>query len=55
MDLCCLLIYCYFSHGARTHIEPWPIFIEDSQSHSDTAQSVGLLWMSDQTETETSA
>ena len=28
--------------------------VEGSQSHSDAARSVGLLWTSDQTDTETS-
>jgi hypothetical protein len=29
------------------------LIIEASQSHSDTPQSVGLLWTSDQTDAET--
>ena len=30
------------------------LIMEVSRSHSDTPQSVGLLWMSDQPDTETS-
>ena len=30
------------------------LIIEDSRSHSDTSQSVGLLWTNDQLDTETS-
>ena len=30
------------------------LIIEASRSHSDTPYSVGLLWMSDQPDTETS-
>ena len=48
----CLFIYLY--HGARAPVGQGLLIVEDSWSHSDTPQSVGLLWKSDQADAETS-
>jgi len=38
----------------QTLVGQGPIFIETSRSHSDTPQSVGLLWTGDQPVAESS-
>ena len=43
-----------FYHGATALVGQGLLFIEDSWSHSDTSHTVGLLWTSDQLDTETS-
>jgi len=44
----------FFYHGATAPVGQGLLVIEDSRSHSDTPQSVGLLWTSDQFIAETS-
>jgi len=47
-------IYICFYHGVTALVGQGHIIIEDSWSHSDSPQSVGLLWTSYQLEAETS-
>jgi len=44
----------FFFHGATTLVGQGVLIIEDSWSHSDTPHSVGLLWTSDHSDSETS-
>ena len=43
-----------FYHGATATVGQGLFIIEDSLSHSDTSQSAGLLWTSDQPYAQTS-
>ena len=49
-----LLGFCFY-HGFTAPSSQGFLIIEDSRSHSDTPQSVGLLWTSDQPDAETCA
>jgi GH43 family beta-xylosidase len=49
----CALIGSFLYHGATSPVGQGLLIIEDSRSHSDTTQSVGLLWKSDQRDAET--
>jgi hypothetical protein len=42
------------SHGSAAVVGLGLLVVEASRSHSDTPQSVGLLWTSDQPDSETS-
>ena len=44
----------YFYQGATAPVGQDLLIIEVSRLHSDTSQSVGLLWTSDQPDAETS-
>jgi hypothetical protein len=44
----------FFYHGAKALVGQGLLIFEDSWSHSDTPHSVGLLWMRDQHDAETS-
>jgi len=44
----------FFYNGATVPVGLGLLIIEDSRSHSDTPQSVVLLWTSDQPDAETS-
>ena len=46
--------FCSPPHGATAPSGPGPLIIDSWLSHSDTPHSVGLLWTSDQPDTETS-
>jgi len=46
--------WLFFYHSARAPVGRVLLIIEDSRSHSDITQSVGLLWTSDQRNAETS-
>ena len=48
---CFLFFFCY---GVTTRVGQGFLIVEDSWSHSDTPQSVRLLWTSDQPDAETS-
>ena len=48
------VILYYFYHAATALVGQGLLFIEASRSHSDTPQSVALLWTSDQPDAETS-
>ena len=53
----CNLGYCatvFFYHGTTAPVGQGLLIIGDSQSHSDIPHLVGLLWMRDQPDTETS-
>ena len=41
-------------HGASTLVDEGRLITETLQSHSDTAHLVGLFWISDQSDSETS-
>jgi hypothetical protein len=41
-------------HGATVLLGKDLLIVEDSRSHTDTPNSVGLLWTSDQPDAETS-
>jgi hypothetical protein len=43
-----------FYHSATAPVGQGLLILKDSLSHSDTPQSVGLLWTSDQPDAETS-
>ena len=43
----------FFYHGTTAPVGQGLLIGEDSWSHSDTSQSVGLLWTSDQSDAET--
>jgi len=45
---------CLLFYGATVLTGQGPLIIETLRSHSDTPQSVGLFWMSDKPEAETS-
>ena len=49
-----LLIYVFFILAQQPPVGQGPLIVEDSRSHSDTQQSVGLLWTSDQPDALTS-
>ena len=44
----CIIFSCFFYHGATALLGQGLLIVADSQSHSDTPHSVGLLWTSDQ-------
>jgi hypothetical protein len=48
-----LRLFIYF-HGKQPQVRQGLLIIEVSRSHSETPQSVGLLWTSDQPDAETS-
>jgi hypothetical protein len=48
-----IYIYFFLPMAEQPLVDPGLISIEASQSHSDTPHSVGLLWTSDQPDTET--
>jgi hypothetical protein len=50
----CLSQRLFFYHGGTTLVGQGLVIVEDSWSHSDTPQSIGLIWTSDQPNTETS-
>ena len=49
-----IIFLIFFYHGVTTLLGQGLLVIEASRSHSDTPQSVGLLWTSDQLVAETS-
>ena len=63
-DASCLLLpsfcsylfncYCFLPHGATAPMGQGLLIIKAPQSHSDTPHLVGVLWMSDQPDAETS-
>ena len=54
-DIIKSITYIFFYHDATAPLDPGLLIIEESWSHSDTSHSVGLLWTSDQPDTQTSA
>ena len=44
----------FFLHGSTAVVDLGLLIIDLYRPHSDTPQSVGLLWASDQTDAETS-
>jgi len=49
-----IYIYIFFFNTRQPLVGQDILFIETSISHADTPHSVGLLWMSDQPDAETS-
>jgi hypothetical protein len=49
------ILLIFFTIAQQPPVGQGLLIIEDSQSHSDTPRSVGLLWTSDQPDAETSA
>jgi len=49
-----ILVHVIFYHGAAAPVGQGLRIFEDSQSHSDTSHSVGLLWTSNQPDAEIS-
>jgi hypothetical protein len=47
-------MFNFFYHVSSAQVGQGILIIEDSQSHSDTPHSVGLLWTRDQPDAETS-
>jgi hypothetical protein len=48
-----LSTHYFFPFGATVTIGPGPYNVEATRSHSDTSHSVGLLWTSNQPDTDT--
>jgi hypothetical protein len=48
-----MILTDFFYHGPTVPRGPGPLLNEVSRSRSDTPQSVGLLWTSDQPDVET--
>jgi hypothetical protein len=49
-----LIYLLFFYHGSMALAGQALLIVEDSWAHSDTPQLVGILWMSDQPNAETS-
>jgi len=48
------LICVFFYHDAKALVDEGLLIVEDSCLHSNTVHSVGLIWTSDQLNTDTS-